>query len=600
MRKIILLVFLGLFSLYAFSQSVDTVHIKSIVVKAGHIYSDTVIYIKNLTSFQSDLPSFTLKDYGPGQLNLLSMRGMPPRHTKVSVGGVNIVPASSGVVDFSVFPYQLFEKVRVGYFLNSELASGALGGYLNFDPEVISTPVLFNFSLGSFGTYQELNQVAIKTGEVDAGIRSFSLVSKNDFVYRNDFLPGKPLVHMKSSDFQHNASLVYVKLRGKKRFKFNFWTVGNEMFRHFPPPMSYNGAQRSEYQSIRQFFGGGRLYKVFSNSLRLEGVMGFNFEMSDYGLSLDKSLVIRSLSVNNDFQTKAKLRYNNFALGLKLDNQNYRLNTFNNEASNFMVQRFINQIYTSYIYDKNFYLQTFSGLMSIGREIFSLYSVSFGSEHLLFNFNKNINIPTLNDLYWFPGGNPNLKPEKAYESSMDFKLTLNKFYLKCSVFGKIVKNWILWKPSDYHYWTANNIGKVYARGGEFYISKQIKFSNKRNLKAGLAIAYHKVSDSLGRQLIYIPKYRILGDVQVETKYLKLCLKPVYEGKRYTIPGNEQYTLKGFFTADLFLASKNFSFKTIMFNFVLTVKNLTNSQYYLVINRPLPGINYSFLVKIWLK
>jgi len=38
--------------------------------------------------------------------------------------------------------------------------------------------------------------------------------------------------------------------------------------------------------------------------------------------------------------------------------------------------------------------------------------------HLRINLSKNHNIPTLNDLYWYPGGNEKLKPEQSLEADL--------------------------------------------------------------------------------------------------------------------------------------------------------------------------------------
>ena len=64
----------------------------------------------------------------------------------------------------------------------------------------------------------------------------------------------------------------------------------------------------------------------------------------------------------------------------------------------------------------------------------------------------NYRIPTLNDMYWQPGGNPNLKPEKGFSSdisvmtepifgNVSLKLEATYYYMNIDV-------WIMWIGQD--------------------------------------------------------------------------------------------------------------------------------------------------------
>ena len=62
------------------------------------------------------------------------------------------------------------------------------------------------------------------------------------------------------------------------------------------------------------------------------------------------------------------------------------------------------------------------------------------------NAAKVYRLPTLNDLYWSPGGNPNLKPEEGftYEGSFELKIPYHHFLLETEMtyFNKNITNWI--------------------------------------------------------------------------------------------------------------------------------------------------------------
>ena len=83
---------------------------------------------------------------------------------------------------------------------------------------------------------------------------------------------------------------------------------------------------------------------------------------------------------------------------------------------------------------------------------------------------RNSHPPTLNDLYYLPGGNPDLKSEKGtlvdFGSGDDFKLGSNQIHAGISFFYSRVNNWIIWLPTFQGFWEPGNIEKVVSRGLE--------------------------------------------------------------------------------------------------------------------------------------
>src|SRR5688572_16760184 len=69
---------------------------------------------------------------------------------------------------------------------------------------------------------------------------------------------------------------------------------------------------------------------------------------------------------------------------------------------------------------------------------------------LKLNAGKVYRIPTLNDLFWMPGGNPDLKPEEGYtiDGTAEYNAHKNNYDVKISgsVFYKLISNWIQWVP----------------------------------------------------------------------------------------------------------------------------------------------------------
>lgn len=69
----------------------------------------------------------------------------------------------------------------------------------------------------------------------------------------------------------------------------------------------------------------------------------------------------------------------------------------------------------------------------------------------------NYRFPSMNDLYWRPGGNPDVKPEDgySYDASVAYRKQLYRgLFLDAEVSGYLmyIDNWILWLPKDGNQW----------------------------------------------------------------------------------------------------------------------------------------------------
>ena len=65
---------------------------------------------------------------------------------------------------------------------------------------------------------------------------------------------------------------------------------------------------------------------------------------------------------------------------------------------------------------------------------------------------RNYRFPTLNDLYFLPGGNPNLKNEHgfSYDAGVSFDVVKNGIYKlsgSASWFDSYIDDWIIWLPT---------------------------------------------------------------------------------------------------------------------------------------------------------
>jgi iron complex outermembrane receptor protein len=225
------------------------------------------------------------------------------------------------------------------------------------------------------------------------------------------------------------------------------------------------------------------------------------------------------------------------------------------------------------------------------------------------NASHNFRAPTLNDLYWVPGGNPDLKNESGFswEGGMRFKAQTKTvdFKLEATYFQSEINNWIIWLPQG-NVWTPQNKRAVSSKGVEGKLETQLTFGA---VKLRLHGAYTWVSSivkkgatdtdaSTGKQLIYVPPHQAKGHLSVHFGKLFLLYGHQYTGIRYTTSDNES-SLPAY-QLSYVAAGYEFAMKKHSIGFSVTVDNLFDKDYQTIAWRPMPGrsflinLNYQFL------
>jgi iron complex outermembrane receptor protein len=225
----------------------------------------------------------------------------------------------------------------------------------------------------------------------------------------------------------------------------------------------------------------------------------------------------------------------------------------------------------------------------------------------------NSKYPSLNDLYFQPGGNASLKPENSLNSELGlhYKDNFNKVTIGGGVtlYSSDVKDWIIWLPTFKGYWQPENIGEVEVKGvessldlsghaGEFHYLVKGSYALTRSLN--MQRSENPDDNSFGRQLPFIPVHS--GNLMTDLDYRKWGFIYIwnYYSRRYTTTSNfgssgNDY-LYPFFMNQVGL-SRKFNMKNHAFDMNLKIFNLFNEKYRSVLQRPMPGRNFSFQIKV---
>jgi iron complex outermembrane receptor protein len=221
---------------------------------------------------------------------------------------------------------------------------------------------------------------------------------------------------------------------------------------------------------------------------------------------------------------------------------------------------------------------------------------------LKMNFSRNSKVPTMNDLFWNPGGNPDLLNEYSYtgEISIDLRKKYgdhNEFNSDFTVYSGRIKDMIQWRPGSMSYWTPENIASVGASGIETGLGYNY-LMNRTAVRFSIQYSYNRSRDldmkeGEDLQLIYVPEHQFNSSIRTTFRNFSGGLTGSYTGKRYTTTDNSEF-LPGYL---LFNVNTGYSFRMdrSFFELTLRAENLLNKQYEVIAWYPMPGRSFLFSV-----
>ncbi|HLN71693.1 MAG TPA: TonB-dependent receptor plug domain-containing protein [Prolixibacteraceae bacterium] len=626
----------------------DTISLKEVKVigqkkleEAGMMVThiDTMVLQMVKTQTISELlSSYTpvfIKSYGRGSEATASFRGTAASHTQVYWNGLRVNSPMRGYVDFSLFPVYFIDDLSLQHGGSSlQSGSGALGGSI-----LIENKPDWNNRLNvraaqtveSFSTYKEFFSIGFGNSKVQLKTRLFTDKSSNDFPYYNyGVLPMHESVQ-KNAQYHKSGLLQEIYSRfGNQSVSAQLWAYQSN--RNLPQLMSYEGESRKETQkdeNLRAIVN----WKMVKEKSKLEYIIGLNVNTLNYFRSSNESDFVNFDSKSSEDSYSSQLHYDwtpneninfnwsaeaNYSKVSSFDKAPQKKTGFNHDRLSFSL---LNSAHVrvnpdwvmSFLFRSEWYDQQIIGFIP-----------AFGMEYWIdekqnksfkLNLSRNYHQPGLNDLYWLPGGNPNLKPEDGLSGDLGYldKASYGNmnFEGQLTTFASLIDNWIVWQPSasGAYYWEAANLQKVFARGAEIMLSTQYKAANGVlfNLKGNYSYtatsnmnALPSVDESRGKQLIYIPKHKANVFAETDFKDYYLKVNAPFTGKRYTTSNNVESdyekVLNPYWLVNM-TAGKKFEWKDLTADASLSVENLLDTDYMAILYRPMPGRYYSFTLQL---
>lgn len=546
--------------------------------------------------------SATVRSYGTGGLSTLSLRGTQTNQSGVFWNGFNINQSNIGMSDLTLVPAFFFNKVGLQYgggsaVLGSDIIGGSvqLSNSAGFESGLRGSLSVEGCSYGNYFTGARLSGGNEYIGAMGA---AFFSSSQNAFSYQSLSGTKQKLEHAAS----FSGGLIHqFDLRLNSR---NFLSVAGwiqQSNREIPATMVMAESTQEQYdESFRTTTQWNHLMEngrfsvktaFFSNYLHYTNEtaeIDARYHLFTYALESDlRKQLNKGLWIDAGLSAKDVVADITYYKGVRSRRE---LALFASAGKDFFASRWKNNISLRQDFIEGYHPPL---CPSLGSE----FLISEKSSIFL-NASRNFRVPTMNDRYWQPGGNPDLKPETSWNEEVGYSLSVRKamsaLKVNLSVYNIVTSNLIQWVAITSDVWSPDNVSKVWCRGAEL----ETEFSmliGKMSGRIKLQYSYTPSTDVEskadkngfpGKQLIYIPLHKLVSNLELEMFRTRFNIDMISNGRRYVTKDNSR-SLPAYNLLNISV-SKAIKIKSTAVFFQLEVKNLFDSDYQEVLYYPEPG------------
>ena len=629
------------------TDSLRTVEVEEIVVKAARSLRDIGVQksIMNESVLRNNLSAtmaevlaqnstIFIKSSGRATLSTASLRGTAPSHTAVSWNGIELGSPMLGMVDFSMIPSYFVDGGEVYHGATSvNVAGGGLGGAVVLTTDQgVSEGFGFQYvqNVASYSTHDEYLRLNYGAKRWGASTRVLSSASENDFPYVNYDKVGHPLERNKNCGYNDFHLLQEFFARGSRGGRWSLKAWYTDSSRGIPRlGVDYRNDELTkawqDERSLRSVaewarsFGGLRLVlKGGYNHDKLHYVYQFSRGAGDVGIGVDSESVTSHAfastsaewSIGNGLMLAANLKGGMYGVESEdiapLVPTGYRAERA--EVASFLSARWkpTDWLGLAASVREEWRDGAFTPLIPA-----AFVDVTLVPEIGLIvsgSWTRNYHSPTLNDLYFVPGGNPNLRPEQG--ESFDLGVEASVERKRWSAGGKVtiyhsnITDWILWTPTIKGFWSPENLSAVRSEGVESRANAT--YSPTEDLSISLKAVFALTSSTnvtlgsatYGNQLPYIPRYSASASLGIRWRRWELDYKWRYYSDRYTTHSNDTYrgaVVPAYHLSDASL-SRSWESGEVVFKARFEVCNLLNATYQSMLSRPMPPRNYALTVE----
>lgn len=620
---------------------------------------DSAALRDNISLSMADVLGFNssvfVKSAGRATLSTVAFRGTAPSHTAVTWNGLPVNSPAMGLTDFSMLPSYLIDRASLLHGASSlTRTSAGMGGMVDLSTSPTEIPDGFNAQyvqgIGSFTTLDEFLRLTFGNERWRFSTRAVLSTSDNDFTFVNkdrkefvyddnhtivdSYYPKDRNRNGSYSDF-HLLQQIYFTAPRRHNLGIQVWYTGS--VRHVP-------LNTVDYIDSRKFIKKQRdniLRAIASWQHTAPGMTfsargGYSHQWNAYDYAVERSEGVMNRSTTA--RTKTDTFYGdgewgwtpgeNVFLSATLTVKHDHVATVDHAALAGVSSYDRSRCDIGAAISARWQATQRLGLSAVVRQdiagsdadaptpaIFADY-VIYRPANLTVKGSvaRNHHYASLNDLYFLPGGNPDLKAEHGW--SYDVGASADRMIgsgtsISASVnwYDSYINDWILWLPTNKGFFQARNIRDVHACGIEANAGIASRLNRDWTLDINANATWtssvnnsEPVSPddkSTGKQLPYVPKMSAALTCTASWRLWTLQYKWCYYSKRYTMTSNEE-TISGslprYFMSNLSI-ERRIPLHTFRLSAKLAINNLFNADYQTIMSHPMPGINFEFFLSV---
>ncbi|MDE6039477.1 MAG: TonB-dependent receptor [Paramuribaculum sp.] len=605
--------------------------------------------------------SVFVKSYGRATLSTVAFRGTSPSHTQVTWNGMRINNPMLGMTDFSTIPSYFIDKASLLHGTSSvNETGGGLGGLVKLATVAdVDSGLHLQYvqGIGSFKTFDEFARITYGSRRWAVSTRVVYSSSPNDYRYvnrdkkvniydddKNIIGQYHPTERNRSGSYKdfHALQEVSYRISQRDRLGLNLWYVNSN--RELPMLTTDYGEERDfenrqREQTLRAVVNWDHNRRKWKLGLR--GGYIHTWMAYDYKREVaegNMASMTRSRSRVNTFYGQAEGEFTPaekwfFTAGVSAHQHFVRSQDRNiilQDGDKAIVGYDQGRIELSASASAKWQPLERLGVSAVVRQemfgdrvapvIPALFVDGLvsrrGNVMLKGSVSRNHKFPTLNDLYFLPGGNPDLKNESGwtYDAGASFDIGWSRPFPvsaggSVTWFDSRIDDWIIWLPTTKGFFSPRNVKRVHAYGIEgrlnvafepikdwvFDVNGSYSWTPSINVGEKMSPA----DRSVGKQLPYVPRHSASLTGRLTWRSWSFLYKWAYYSERYTMSSND-YTITGhlpqYFMSNVSL-EKKLTLKVADLQLKLAVNNLFDEDYLSVLSRPMPGINFEFFIGI---
>ncbi len=624
-------------------------------IDSAALKQNIALSVADVLSYNSNL---FVKQYGRATLATVSFRGTGPSHTQVTWNGMRLSNPMLGMADFSMIPSYFIDNAAIAHGTSAlGQTGGALGGAVMLSTRPAANDgfdLQYVQGVGMYHTFDEFLRLGWGNSRWQLSTRAVHQSSRNDYPYRNRdkreniydddhniIATYHPRERNRSGAFAdlHLLQEAYHTTRGGDRLGLTAWYTSS---RRELPLLTTDYADDTDFENRQreQTFRGILSWDHLRSRWKIAAKAGYIHTWMAYDYRRDPGngtmqVLTRSRSLINTLYGHAEGEYAPsekwFFNGSVTLHQHFVESSDKNvitvDGDRAVVGYEKSRVELSAMASAKWKPTPRLGLAAVMRA--EMYGTEWAPLPALFadflisergnvvakaSVSRNERFPTLNDLYFLPGGNPDLASEKGfqYEAGISFAVAREgRFSVSGSAswYDQHTKGWIMWLPTTKGFFSPVNVKDVHSYGVELRADAAVALA--REVRAEMSATFTwspsineggkmgPADQSAGKQLPYEPRYSSNISARLAWRTWSLHYSWCWYSERYTMSSNNldlSGRLTPYFMSNL-AVEKRFSWPRCDLSLKGAVNNLLNEEYISVLSRPMPRMNVEFFIGI---